>query len=134
MVNVLDDQIQTYPRAAQQKLQALRALIYQVALVEKLGEIEESLKWGEASFTTQTGSPVRLDWKRKSPQYIGVFFNCNTQLVASFKELYPSELQYQGKRAIILAIAAPLPEVPLRHCLALALNYKKLKHLPLLGC
>jgi hypothetical protein len=49
-------------------------------------------------------------------------FHCQTNLVETFRELYP-ELSYSANRAILLDADAELPKVALSHCVALALIY-----------
>ena len=51
-----------------------------------------------------------------------VYFHCQTDLVETFRELYP-ELRYGGNRSILLDAGEKLPEAALRHCIALALTY-----------
>ena len=59
--------------------------------------------------------------KTEAGQY-AVYFHCQTDLVETFRELYP-ELRYGGNRSILLDAADRLPEAALRHCVALALTY-----------
>ena len=37
----------------------------------------------------------------------------------------PTEMSFDGNRAIVLDASAPLPAAPLRHCIALALTYHR---------
>lgn len=74
-----------------------------------------------------------MDWKQKTPSRYYLFFNCQTKLVDTFRELYSDSLEFQGNRAIILSLSAPLPEASIKTCLELALTYQKRKNLPLLG-
>ncbi|WP_104398520.1 DUF1801 domain-containing protein [Vibrio penaeicida] len=122
-----------YPEDIRQRLMQVRALLYDVAAEENLGEIEETLKWGEPSYLSRHGSTVRLGWKQSAPDLYCVYFHCQTKLVETFRELYGDELTFQGNRAIEFRIDKPLAECPLKHCLYLALNYHKLKNKPLLG-
>lgn|GEM_PF-4196076 len=64
---------------------------------------------------------------------IKVFFHCQTQLVATFREIYSDAFTYEGNRAVVIPLHADIGQTPLRHCLLLALQYRSLKHLPLLG-
>ncbi len=123
----------SYPKAARRQLESVRKLILTIAAESELGEVEESLKWGEASYLVQGGSPVRIDWKPKNPDVIKVFFHCQTRLVETFKEVYSNEFEYEGKRAIMIPLGTDIERVPLGHCIGLALKYRSLKHLPLLG-
>lgn len=123
-----------YPPAARQQLLQLRQLILALVSELDLGPCEESLKWGEPSYAVKSGSPIRIGWKEKHPHQVSVFFNCNTRLVSTFRELYSGLLQFEGNRELLLPVQQPLPENAIKHCLQLALTYKKIKHLPLLGC
>jgi hypothetical protein len=53
-----------------------------------------------------------------------------TNLVETFRELYPSEFSYGGNRCIILNADDDVPEAALRHCVALALTYHLGKRKP----
>jgi hypothetical protein len=114
-----------YPEPMKSKLLALRRLILETArATEGVGAIEEALKWGQASYLTSetgSGSTVRID-RVKSADQVAVYFHCQTDLVETFRELYP-ELTYGGNRSILLDAADALPENALRHCVALALTY-----------
>ncbi|OEF29512.1 DUF1801 domain-containing protein [Vibrio rumoiensis] len=122
-----------YPEPIQPLLFAIRALIFDIAAEQNLGDIEETLKWGEPSYLVKTGSTVRIDWKPKSPDQYFIFFNCKTKLIDTFRELHSDVLEFQGNRAIVLNVNSPLPISVIRQCLELSLNYKRVKHLPLLG-
>jgi hypothetical protein len=115
-----------YPKPLKSKLLALRRLIFDTArTTEGVGAIEEALKWGQASYLTsetKSGSTVRIDRVKSAANQVAVYFHCQTDLVATFRELYP-ELTYGGNRSILLDAANALPEAALRHCVALALTY-----------
>jgi Domain of unknown function (DU1801) len=102
----------------------LRQLIMDTAAaLPQVGALEESLKWGEPSYTPQkknTGSSVRLA-PRKDGR-VALHFICHTGLVDEFRELYPN-LNFEGKRGIIVDLANPMPLEELRHCIAKALTY-----------
>ncbi|UPW18996.1 DUF1801 domain-containing protein [Agarivorans sp. TSD2052] len=125
--------INQYPDEVSAKLVYLRALILNTAAELDLGEVNETLKWGEPSFAVKSGSPMRIDWKPKTPHHYYLFFNCQTRLLDTFRELYRDQLTFQGNRAIVLTLAEALPEAAIKHCITLAFTYQKVKHLPLLG-
>ncbi|MBE3671521.1 MULTISPECIES: DUF1801 domain-containing protein [Vibrio] len=133
MDKVVKDRFDEYPENARVRLEELRNLVFQVASELELGEVDETLKWGEPSYSVKTGSPLRMDWKLKSPNNYYLFFNCQTKLVDTFRELYGDELVCQGNRAIVLSLSKPLPETVIKSCLELALTYHQRKNLPLLG-
>lgn len=122
-----------YPEQVRFRLEALRHLIFSLARELQVGEVTESLKWGEPSYSVTKGSPIRMDWKAASPQHYYLFFNCNTKLVETFREIQGDVLVFQGNRAIVLNVEAPMPEPAIKQCLELALTYHRRKHLPLLG-
>lgn len=127
------DKFKTYPEDVKTKLVEIRTMIYQLASNLTLGEVDETLKWGEPSYSVKSGSPIRIDWKAKTPNNYYLFFNCNTKLVATFRELYVDELEFQGNRAIVLNRSSPVPKQALSRCITLGLTYHQVKHLPLLG-
>lgn len=129
----VQDKFNAYPEDVGAALLYLRALILQVASDLHLGNVTETLKWGEPSYSVKTGSPIRLDWKPKSPAHYCLYFNCQTKLVSTFRELYGDTLKFQGNRAIVFDVIAPLPEDAIKHCIELALTYQQVKNLPLLG-
>jgi Domain of unknown function (DU1801) len=115
-----------YPKPVKARLLALRRLIFDTAKVTKgVGALEETLKWGQPSYlTTETrsGSTIRIDQVKAQPGQYAVYFHCQTNLVETFRQLYP-ELRYGGNRSILLDAQEKPPETALRHCVALALTY-----------
>jgi len=127
------ERFDSYPRQIKPLILELRELVFSVVEDLNLGEIDESLKWGEPSYQVKGGSPVRMDWKSKSPNQYCLFFHCHTKLVDTFRELYSDVLEFEGNRAIVLHTNKNLPKTVIRHCLEMAMRYKKIKHLSLLG-
>jgi Domain of unknown function (DU1801) len=115
-----------YPKPLKSRLLALRRLILDTAKTTTgVGALEEALKWGQVSYlTTETksGSTIRIDRVKSAANQYAVYFHCQTDLVSTFRDLYP-ELTYGGNRSILLDAADELPEDALRHCVALALTY-----------
>jgi hypothetical protein len=115
-----------YPDPVKAKLLALRRLIFDTAkATQGVGALEETLKWGQPSYLTpesKSGSTVRIDQVKAEAGRYAVYFHCQTDLVETFRELYP-KLRYQGNRAILLDAGEKLPEAELRHCVGLALTY-----------
>jgi hypothetical protein len=115
-----------YPPPVKSRLLALRRLIFDTAKTTKgVGALEEALKWGQPSYLTtesKSGSTVRIDRLKDENGGYAVYFHCQTDLVETFRELYP-QLRYGGNRSILLDAGDKLPEAELRHCIALALTY-----------
>ena len=74
-----------------------------------------------------------MDWKDSKPDEYAMYFHCQTKLVDTFKELYGDKFEFEGNRAIVFGRDEKIAENELKHCLSIALNYHKVKHLPLLG-
>ena len=132
--NAIDAAFAAYPQPVKSRLLALRRLIFDTAKTTKgVGKLEEALKWGQPSYLTtesKSGSTVRIDQLKTEPGGYAVYFHCQTDLVETFRGLYP-ELRYGGNRSILLDAGEKLPEAALRHCIALALTYharKKADH------
>ena len=117
-----------YPAELRQKLLFLRQLIFDVALkTEGVGELEETLKWGQPSYlTTQTksGSLIRLDRINNQPGKYAMYFHCQTTLVDTFKEMYGNKFKFEGNRCIVFGVKDKVPVSQLRHCISMALTYK----------
>ncbi len=123
-----------YPAKARKRMHALRSLVLQTAReTEGVDMLEETLKWGEPSYLAKKGSTLRMDWKAKKPDQFALYFKCTSSLVESFKAVYGNAFQYEGNRALIFGIDAPLPEAALKPCIRAALTYHKVKQLPHLG-
>ena len=116
-----------YPAPVRARLLALRRLILDTAKLTKgVGALEEALKWGQPSYLTSetnSGSTIRIDRLKSGADRYAVFFHCQTDLVSTFRELYPTELSYDGNRCIALDAKQDVPEAALRHCVGLALTY-----------
>ncbi|MGE0498512.1 MAG: DUF1801 domain-containing protein [Ramlibacter sp.] len=122
---------QTYPAPMRGKIMALRDLIFRTAAAtEGVGELEETLKWGEPAYLTPhtgSGSTIRLGWKKSKPTVYAMYFNCQTTLVETFKTIFPHTFRYEGNRAIVFTEHAPLDQDALAFCVAAALTYHRRK-------
>lgn len=106
--------------------EGLRELIYAAAAdAPEIGELDESLKWGEPSFAPRKpniGSSVRIADRQNGD--LALMFICHTNLVEEFRALYPDRLRFEGNRAIVLSHGIEPDLEALKHCIALALTYK----------
>jgi Domain of unknown function (DU1801) len=123
----VDAVFNAYPKPIKARLLALRRLIFDTAKATKgVGALQETLKWGQPSYLTaetKSGSTIRIDQVKSAANEYAIYFHCQTDLVATFRELYPTELSYGGNRSILLNARDAIPEPALRHCVALALTY-----------
>ena len=111
----------------------LRQLIYDTAAsIEEIGEIEETLKWGEPSYLTpesKSGSTIRIAWKESQNDQYSIFFKCTANLVPAFKEKFPEKFKFGGNRSIDFNLNDHVPVKELKQCIALALTYHRNKKL-----
>lgn len=115
----------SYPVEYREPLLQIRELIYSVASkIPEVGELEESLKWGQPTYSTvktKTGSPIRID--RFEEDKIAMFFHCQTSLVSSFRTLFSNSLEFTKNRGIVIEPAESLPINELALCIEMALTY-----------
>jgi len=125
------EKFEAYPPAIRSRLLVLRSLILETAdNTDGVGPLEETLKWGEPAYVTsksKSGSTVRIGWKRSQPSQYAMYFHCRTNLIETFRALFPDELRFEGNRAIVFDEKDSLPEDPLRFCIAAALTYHRSK-------
>lgn len=140
MNDVVKQKFDTYPVKVRAKLEYLRQLILEVAAnTNKVGEVEETLKWGEPAYITlpiqyedksgklkkakAPGTTIRIDWKTKSPDQYALYVNCQTSLIDSYNSLFPNTFTFEGSRAVVFRLDDALPEEALRVCIQMALTY-----------
>lgn len=124
----------SYPKNMRKHLMHLRQLVFDAASeTDGVGEIEETLKWGEPSYLVKGGSTIRMDWKNKNPDQYAVYFNCKSKLVDTFREVYGDKFKFEGNRAIVFSDTDKVPDEALKHCFSMSLTYHKIKNIPLLG-
>jgi hypothetical protein len=131
--NNIEEKFNSYPDGIKQKLLKLRELVYEVALEEKsVTDVKETLKWGEPSYVTKNGSTLRIDWKKKNPHHYSMYFNCQTKLIPTFRELFSDRFHFEGNREIVFQEDDIFDEEALRYCILLSLTYHDRKHLHML--
>jgi hypothetical protein len=118
-----------YPPRTRSKLMFLRSLIFETASeTEGVGDLEETLKWGEPAYLTTTsksGSTVRIDRRKSDPSRYAIYFHCQTNLVETFRSMFPEEFTYEGNRAIVFCEGDTIPINELKVCIAIALTYHR---------
>ena len=123
-----------YPDSVRNKMFALRELVIETAReTDRITNIEETLKWGEPSYLTKSGSTIRIDWKSKTPDQYAMYFKCTSRLVEVFKMIFISRFDFEGNRAIVFRLNDEIPIDDLKYCIKAALTYHRVKHLPTLG-
>lgn len=119
--------IDGYDEPARQQLLAVRDLVFsEAARHAEIGELVETLKWGQLSYLplkSRVGTTVRFDAVPGCPSKLAMYLNCQTTLVDGIRQLYPATFEFKGNREIVFDADAAMPETELRHCIALALTY-----------
>lgn len=130
----VNEVFKNYPKAVKSRMLHLRDLVLSTASeTDGVEKLEETLKWGEPSYVTKFGSTLRMDWKAKTPDQFAMYFKCTSKLVPTFKAVYKDKFNFEKNRAIVFNLNEKIPEAELKQCIAMALTYHKIKHLPLLG-
>src|SRR6202451_4405304 len=102
----VEEVFRAYPKPLKARLLALRRLIFDTAKTTTgVGALQETLKWGQPSYLTpetKSGTTIRIDRVKSDASQYAVYFHCQTDLVETFRKLYPTELTYGGNRSILL--------------------------------
>ena len=95
----VERKFQSYPRKIRSRLLALRELIFNTAAsIDGVGKIEETLTWGEPAYLTsetRSGTTIRIDWKESNPSQYAMYFHCQTNLVETFRAVFPDQLRFE---------------------------------------
>lgn len=130
----VEEVFDNYPKEVKQQMLYLRELVLKTASeIEGLKQLNETLKWGEPSYVTKSGSTLRMDWKVKAPEQYAMYFKCTSKLVPTFKTVFKDKFNFEKNRAILFKLNEEIPNAELIQCITMALTYHKIKHLPLLG-
>lgn len=117
---------------AQAGLAQLRALILSTAAdLPEVGAIEETTKWGQASFAPtrpRTGTPLRLGEPKAGG--FAIYAHCATSVISDFQALFPDDFRYDGNRAVLFNGPDDIQPDKLRLLIAAALRYHLKQHDP----
>ncbi len=104
----------------------IRELIFEIAESNpEIGEIEETLKWGEPSYIpskTKSGTTIRIDHKADKEEN-GIFVHCQTSLIDDFRSQYEDRFKFDGNRGIIFSESEEIPLAELKGFIKAALTY-----------
>lgn len=105
----------------------VRDWVFEIAASDsEIGSITEDLKWGEPAYLTNqtnSGTTLRINQKKNTPNLFAIYVNCKTDLVENFKNIFP-KLKYEGTRAIVVDASFPLPENEIKTIISMVLRYK----------
>jgi len=123
----VEEHFDSYPPKVRTKMLALRELVFTTAAkTPGVGELQETLKWGEPAYLTEqskSGTTVRIDWKEKAPDQYAMYVHCQTGLVDTFRSLFPDDFVFEGNRALVFRLSDKLPKEPLAFCIQASLTY-----------
>ncbi len=118
-----------YPDSTRNRLLQLRQMIFDVASqTDGVGELEETLKWGQISYLNPSGTTIRIDAVADHPEQIAMYVHCQTTLMETYRALFGDLFQFEGHRCIKFDTDFPVEAV--QHCIALALTYRLKKKQP----
>lgn len=118
--------VQGYPTDVIETLLHLKGIIFeQAGLNKKIGDIEESLKWGQLSYVSKnrSGTPIRLGIEKKAPNSLGLYVHCSTTVIGDVKHIYGNKFRYDGNRALLFDYTKTIPEKEIRHVIDMILSY-----------
>ncbi len=116
------------PPGQRDALLVLRQLILDTAGSADVGELVETLKWGDPAYLPKrprVGTTVRINALKGTTDGYALYVHCQTTLLDQYRLLYPEAFAFDGQRALLFSTREPLPEDALRHCIALALTYHR---------
>lgn len=120
---------QSFAPPLRRRVLALRRLIFDTAAATPgVGDVTETLKWGEPAYLTEasgSGSTIRIGRTKRAADCYAVYFNCRTDLVDRFRAQFGDTLCFDGNRAIVLKVEEELPTDALAVCIAAALTYHR---------
>jgi len=118
-----------YPAPARRRLLSLRDLILSTAESRQIGALDECLKWGEPAYltTSSSGTTIRLAWSAKRPRQYGLYVNCQTDLIATWRDQFGGTFTYEGNRGLIFGLDETPPQDALKTSITAALTYHRRK-------
>ena len=99
------DAYAAFPQRARETLMALRTMIYEIGETLPVGRIEESTKWGQPSYATpdtNLATPIRLGLSKAGDP--AIFTHCQTTVMNDFRALAPTNIAFDGNRAVHLPL------------------------------
>jgi len=125
--NEVNSVLETFPASSRKVLLKIRRLILDCAAQDDaIGNLTETLKWGEPAYLTEqtkSGSTIRLGIDDHKPEAVAIYLNCQTTLVKDIQNKFPGKFDCENNRVIYIPVKEPLPSDDLSQCLTMALKY-----------
>jgi len=116
------------PAPARARLLEIRALIFAAAEATGTAPLTETLKWGQPSYLPprKQGTTIRLG--APDAETCALYVHCQTTLVDSYRNQFPTEFRYETNRAVLIPATGPYAQAALQQIAAMALTYHRDKH------
>ncbi|MGC1575332.1 MAG: DUF1801 domain-containing protein [Beijerinckiaceae bacterium] len=118
---------ESLPRTLYAPLMRLRQYVFDTAAeTAGIDDLIETLKWRKPAYLPKkprTGATIRINALKGSHDRYAMYVHCQTSLIETFKSIYPDAFFFEGNRALLFDVKDPIPEQPLKHCIAMALTY-----------
>jgi hypothetical protein len=98
------DAFTAFPPQVRLRMLLLRTQIYLAADESQTAPVAESLKWGQPSYLTSTGTPIRLGWKADRPDTCQALVHCQTDLISQWRMIFRDAFTYEGTRAVNIPV------------------------------
>ncbi len=115
------------PEQPRRRLFEMRELILDAADATGTAPLTETLKWGQPAYlpARKHGTTARLGWSASDPDRCRLFVHCQTDLVARFRQVFPTEFGYEGNRAILVPATDTFPAAAFQQIAASILTYHR---------
>ncbi|MDF1668488.1 MAG: DUF1801 domain-containing protein [Roseovarius sp.] len=114
--------IDGYAQPTRDGVHHLRRLILQTAkATPEVGPVEETLRWGQPAYLTRKGSTLRIGPHRDAS--FALFAHCQSTIIASYAQAFPSWDQIDGNRAVLFDSPNQIEPQRLSHLIRHALSY-----------
>jgi len=119
--------LELLPDAILRPILRLRRIILRTASNLPIGEVEETVRWGQVAYVTRKGigSTIRIGAVKGSTERYAIYFHCQTNLIATFKKKYRGKFHFEGNRAILFNRAEKIHSKELVECISMALTYHR---------
>lgn len=101
---------------------ALRHLIYDTAAQLGQNPPQESLKWGQPSYVSTQGTPLRIAASKHGA--FGLFAHCQSTVISEFAQIFGNDFAIQGNREVSFANVADIQPDKLKQLIVHALTYR----------
>ncbi|GGA30547.1 DUF1801 domain-containing protein [Neptunicoccus cionae] len=113
----------SFPPAEQEKLLAVRRLIFDSAVAVEAGAVTETLRWGQPAYLVKRGSSLRLGVGKTGQA--AIFAHCQSSIIGSFATAFGGDFALDGNRAVYLDRVGPEELEKLRFLILHGLQYKR---------